>query len=202
MTSPTLATPRIFVPFAVATLIWGSTWIVIRDQLAVVPPSWSVTYRFAIAAAGMFAWVLMTRAPLRIGRQGQAFAALFGLFQFVLNFNFVYRAEAHITSGLVAVIFALLLVPNSILAAIFLKQRLSARFLLGSLVALAGVGLLIVNEARGDTSSSGQTWLGLGLTLAAVLCGVGRQCHAGDRARQSIADLRAHRLGHVVGHDI
>jgi drug/metabolite transporter (DMT)-like permease len=169
VTQPSLATPRVLVPFTVATVIWGSTWIVIRDQLGVVPPSWSVTYRFAIAAMGLFAWIAITRAPFRIGRQGQAFAALFGLFQFMMNFNFVYRAEAHITSGLVAVIFALLLVPNSILGAIFLGQRLTPRFLLGSLVALAGVGLLIVNEARGDVSTSGQTWLGLLLTVLGVL---------------------------------
>jgi drug/metabolite transporter (DMT)-like permease len=167
---PTLATPRILIPFTVATLIWGSTWIIIRDQLGVVPPSWSVTYRFIIAAAGLFAWIAVTRAPLRLGRQGQTFAALFGLLQFMMNFNFVYRAEAHITSGLVAVIFALLIVPNSVLGALFLKQRLTARFLLGSLVALAGVGLLIVNEARGDPSTSGQTWLGLSLTVLGVLC--------------------------------
>lgn len=170
MTAPTLATPRVFIPFTVATVVWGSTWIVIRDQLGVVPPSWSVTYRFIIAAIGLFAWIAVTRAPLRLGRQGQVFAAAYGLFLFVMNFNFVYRAEAHITSGLVAVIFALLLVPNSILGAIFLGQRISLRFLLGSLVALAGVALLIVNEARADPSAGGQTWLGFGLTMAGVLC--------------------------------
>ena len=40
----------IIVPFIIFTLIWGSTWIVIRDQLGVVPAQWSVTYRFTIAA--------------------------------------------------------------------------------------------------------------------------------------------------------
>ncbi len=35
--------PRVFIPFAIITLIWGSTWQVIKDQLAVVPASWSVT---------------------------------------------------------------------------------------------------------------------------------------------------------------
>lgn len=184
MTQPTLATPRIFIPFIVATVIWGSTWIVIRDQLGVVPPSWSVTYRFAIAAAGLFAYILITRAPLRLGREGQAFAALYGLFLFVMNFNFVYRAEAHITSGLVAVIFALLIVPNSILGAVLLKQRLTLRFLLGSLVALAGVGLLIINEARSDVSSNGQTWLGLVLTVAALTCAsVANVMQATERAK-------------------
>lgn len=184
MTQPTLATPRVFIPFMVATVIWGSTWIVIRDQLGVVPPSWSVTYRFAIAAAGLFAWIAITRAPLNLGRQGQALAALYGVVLFVGNFNFVYRAEAHITSGLVAVIFALLIVPNSVLGAIFLKQRLAPRFLLGSLTALAGVALLIINEARGDTSTSGQTWFGLWLVLAAVMCAsIGNVLQATERAK-------------------
>ena len=39
-------------PVHFVTLIWGSTWLVIRDQLGPVPPTWSVTYRFLIAAAG------------------------------------------------------------------------------------------------------------------------------------------------------
>ncbi len=184
MSTATLATPRVLIPFTVATVVWGSTWIVIRDQLGVVPPSWSVTYRFAIAAAGLFAWIVVTRAPVRLGRTGQQFAALYGLFLFVMNFNFVYRAEAHITSGLVAVIFALLLVPNSIFGAIFLGQRLGLRFILGSLVALAGVALLIVNEARADPSAAGQTWLGLALTIAGVLCAsVANVMQASERAK-------------------
>ena len=45
----------IAVPFIVFTLVWSSTWIVIRDQLGVVPPQWSVAYRFAIAAVAMAA---------------------------------------------------------------------------------------------------------------------------------------------------
>ena len=34
----TLLSPRVFLPFALVTLIWGSTWIVIKGQLGVVPP--------------------------------------------------------------------------------------------------------------------------------------------------------------------
>ena len=37
--------------FIIFTTIWGTTWIVIRDQLGTVPPQWSVAYRFVIAAA-------------------------------------------------------------------------------------------------------------------------------------------------------
>ena len=161
--------PRVLVPFVIATVIWGSTWFVIRDQLGVVPPTWSVAYRFLIGSAAMFVWALMTRAPLNIGRDGQVFAALFGLAQFVLNFNFIYRAEDHIASGLVAVVFALLIVPNAILGRIFLKSPLSGRFLAGSAVALVGVALLIVQEVRRDGASVEATLLGTGLTLCGLM---------------------------------
>lgn len=36
--------------FAIASLIWGSTWLVITFQLGVVAPEASVTYRFALGA--------------------------------------------------------------------------------------------------------------------------------------------------------
>jgi drug/metabolite transporter (DMT)-like permease len=161
--------PRVLVPFIVATVIWGSTWFVIRDQLGVVPPTWSVAYRFLTGSAAMFVWALMTRAPLNIGREGHVFAALFGFAQFVLNFNFIYRAEDHITSGLVAVVFALLIVPNALLGAIFLKQPLSRWFLIGSGVAVIGVAMLIVQEARRDGATAAATWLGVTLTLLGLM---------------------------------
>jgi drug/metabolite transporter (DMT)-like permease len=164
-----ILSPRVLVPFIVATVIWGSTWFVIRDQLGVVPPTWSVAYRFLIGSMAMFAWALATRAPLRIAREGQIFAALFGFAQFVLNFNFIYRAEDHITSGLVAVVFALLIVPNAILGAIFLKQPLSPRFLAGSAVAVVGVAMLIVQEAQRDGATAAATWLGVTLTVSGLV---------------------------------
>lgn len=169
MSGQSILTPRVLVPFIVATVIWGSTWFVIRDQLGVVPPTWSVAYRFLIGGAAMFIWAVMTRAPLKIGREGHIFAALFGFAQFVLNFNFIYRAEAHIASGLVAVVFALLIVPNAILGRIFLKSPLSGRFLVGSGVALVGVALLIVQEVRGDGASADATLLGTTLTLLGLV---------------------------------
>ena len=158
---------RILIPFVLVTLIWGSTWTVIRGQLGVVAPTWSVTYRFTIAAVAMFAYARWSGASLRIGREGHVLAFAFGVPQFVLNFNFVYAAEHYITSGLVAVVFAMLLVPNSALAWLFLKQKLSGRFVLGSGIALGGAALLFVQEAR---TCGGHAGSGLGPVLAGVGC--------------------------------
>jgi drug/metabolite transporter (DMT)-like permease len=161
--------PRVLVPFLILTLIGGSTWIVIKDQLGTVPPGWSVAYRYIIASAAMFAYGAAKGLTLRMSREGHLLAAGFGLPQFFLTFNFVYLAELYVTSGLVAIVFALLLVPNSLLAWLFLQQKSSRRFLARSGVAVIGVGLLFLNEMRSSTTEPSAVLIGLALTLAGVL---------------------------------
>ncbi len=160
--------PKILLPFLLITLIWSSTWIVIKDQLGVVPPVWSVSYRFLIAGAAMMAIVRLAGMSLAIGR-GHGLAALLGLLQFVLNYNFVYVSELYITSGLAAVVFALLVIPNAGLVWLFFGEKVSLRFMLGAAVAMAGVGLLFLQEIRASPTPPGDVLAGLGLVLVAVL---------------------------------
>jgi drug/metabolite transporter (DMT)-like permease len=167
--SPRSAQRAILIPFGIVTLIWGSTWLVIRDQIAVVPPSWSVSYRFLVAGVAMAIYALVRRDSFRLDARGWGFAIATGLTQFCLNFNFVYRAEHFVTSGLVAVVFALLLVPNAAFGRIFLGQRLGRQLIVGSSVAMAGVALLFVHEARSDPHGPTASLWGIGFTLLAIL---------------------------------
>jgi drug/metabolite transporter (DMT)-like permease len=167
---PSFFTPRIFLSFALITLIWGSTWIVIKDQLDVVPPVWSVSYRFLAASAAMFLVVMVRRQPIWLDRGGQFWALMLGLSQFAFNFNFVYQAELYITSGLVAVMFALLMVPNAIMGRIFLGQRFNLAFVVGSAVALGGMALLFVQEYRNAPIAGDAVFIGVGLTGCAIMC--------------------------------
>ncbi|MBL9071806.1 MAG: EamA family transporter [Sphingopyxis sp.] len=164
----TLLSPRVFLPFILVTLIWGSTWIVIKGQLGIVPPSWSVTYRFAVAAIAMFAFAIFRGERIWLGRDAMTFAVVLGIAQFTFNFNFVYRAEQHITSGLVAVLFALLIVPNTLLGRLFLKSPLERRFLAGAGIAIIGVGLMILHEYRAAALDPQAVIMGTVLTLAGV----------------------------------
>ena len=159
----------VILPFIVFTTIWGTTWIVIRDQLGDVPAQWSITYRFLIAAAAMAALTRWKGQSLRLGRDGLVAAAVLGFLQFVINFNAVYMAEHHITSGLVATVFALLLIPNSLLGWAFLGQRPTTRFAWGSLCAVAGIGLLFVHELHEHPAQTDAILVGIGLTLAGML---------------------------------
>lgn len=163
-----LLRPGIAIPFLLVALIWGSTWLVIKDQLAAAPPSWSVTYRFAIACVGMFILAAAThRRGFTMTFGGHVVALAIGLTQFFLNFNFVYRAEIYLTSGIVAVLFGLLMVPNAIFGRAFLRMPITPRFLVGSLIGLAGIALLLLNESRA-ASLDGRVWLGVGLAVLGI----------------------------------
>lgn len=166
--TPNSSKLAILIPFGIVTLIWGSTWLVIRGQLGVVPASWSVTYRFLVAGLVMCSYALIRRESLRLDARGLRFAALLGLSQFCLNFNFVYRAEMHITSGLVAVVFALMLLPNAVFGRIFLGQQLGRQLVIGMAVAMAGVTLLFLREIRVDPHGPVEALTGIGFTLLAI----------------------------------
>lgn len=159
---------RAALQFLAVVLVWGTTWIVIKDQLAAVPVSWSVAYRFAIGGAALLLWSRLRGLPVAVPRASLPFLAALGLMQFVLNFNLVYRSELHIPSGIPAVAFALLMVPNALLARLFLGRRVSARFLLGSALGIVGVGLLFARELA-LPAGDGDARLGLLLVGGAVL---------------------------------
>lgn len=161
---------RAIAAFVLVTLIWGSTWLVIKDQISAVPASWAVTWRFTLAAVGMFALALLRRERLVLSREAFALAAVMGLFQFFGNFQLVYRAEQHITSGLVAVLFALLLVPNALLARVFVGTQVSGRFIAGSVVALGGIALLLAHEYQAAPAGGQAVLTGLAFTACAIMC--------------------------------
>jgi drug/metabolite transporter (DMT)-like permease len=133
-----------------------------------VPASWSVTYRFVIAGVTMLLWAWWRGDRIALDRRGLLFALGLGFAQFCLNFNFVYRAEQYVTSGLVALMYALLVVPNAVLARIFLGQRMGRQLLVGSVIALAGVALLFLHEAREHPENGAAVVLGLAIALAGV----------------------------------
>ena len=176
-------TPRSIAAFVLLALVWGSTWLVIKDQISAVPAAWSVVWRFMLAAAAMLVFALLKGDRLRLTAREQAVAVAMGLFQFSLNFQLIYRSEHYLTSGLVAVVFALMILPNAVLARIVLGNRMSAQFAAGSAIALAGIGLLILHEYRIAPVSVGVT-TGVMLVICAILSvSVGNLLQATETAR-------------------
>ena len=164
-----LLSPHNAIPFAVVAVIWGSTWLVIKDQVSAVPPSWSIAYRFAIATAAMFALAAWRGDRVALPRAGQRWAVALGVTQFTANLTFVYNAERFITSGLVAVLFALLVVPNAVAGKLLLGQAITRRFVAGSGIAAVGVAALFWHEYRASPASLSDVLWGAGLASGGIL---------------------------------
>ena len=102
------------------------------------------------------------------------------------QFQRVYLAERYITSGVVATVFALLLIPNSLLAWAFLGQKPSRRFLWAALVAVAGIGAAVrPRTSRAARGATRDIAIGLGLTLVGMLgASAANVYQAGKEARR------------------
>lgn len=148
-------------------LIWGSTWLAITFQLGVVDPIWSVAYRFALAAAVLMVFCLVTRRRLRFGLRDHGFMALQGTFLFSLNYILFYFSIEHVTSGLIAVIFSTIVFMNIVNGAILLGTPISVRVLAGASLGLVGITLVFWPEFRAFSASSA-IMIGVGLALVAT----------------------------------
>ena len=134
--------------YAIAILIWGSTWFAIEFQLGAIAPEVSITYRYLIGAAVMFGWCALRRLPLRYSLSDHVRFALLGLLIFGLNYILAYRAQFYITSALSAIMFSMMLWMNIINARIFFGIRAGWPVLLGSVLGMAGIVILFAPQIR------------------------------------------------------
>jgi drug/metabolite transporter (DMT)-like permease len=155
--------------FWVPTLIWASTWHVILYQLAETPALYGVAWRFALAAL-MLAGVAWHRGQsLRVPAKLHGWMMFTGTVQYGLNYLGVYEAEHFIPSGLVAVLFSLMVFVNAITGAWLLGRPLTQRALVCAVLGVAGVTAVFWPEVLA-ASARPQAGLGLAWGLMAVAC--------------------------------
>ncbi|HMB09788.1 DMT family transporter [Saliniramus sp.] len=136
--------------YALVVGSWGFSWIALRMQLGVVAPEVSLLWRFLLAGAVMWCWVLGTRQQIVFpARLHAAFVAV-GVTMFSFNFIMYYYGGMTIPSGLLAVAFSLAAVGNPLMAALFLRQPIAPRVALGGLLGVIGVAALYWPEIAGS----------------------------------------------------
>ena len=166
----TVSAPSSATLFLTATLIWGSTWLAIKNQLGVVAPQISVAYRFAAAGALLIVWCLATRRSLRFTARDHRFLALQGATFFGFNYVAIYLAEQYVTSGLLAVLFSTIVFMNPIGMRLVYRAPLTARMLIAAALGVAGVALLFLPDlaaAQSDNDAGRGIAYGLAGTLLA-----------------------------------
>jgi drug/metabolite transporter (DMT)-like permease len=127
--------------YALSVTIWGSTWLAIKFQLGVVPPTVSVAWRFAAAALIMLGYARLKRLPLRFDTRTHLWLALQGLLLFGINYVLVYLSEQALASGVVALIFSLMAFCNIVGLRVFFSVPVRPAALSGAILGVIGVAL-------------------------------------------------------------
>jgi drug/metabolite transporter (DMT)-like permease len=138
---------RLRAAFVLLTLIWGTTWAVIRVGLEGIPPLTGVALRFGIAGSLLLALVPRLGVRFTWSRREVGLWAMNGLFSFSASYTIVYWAEQHIPSGLAAVLFATYPLMVAVIAHFALPgERLGWRSAGGVLLGLAGVAVIFSDD--------------------------------------------------------
>ena len=158
-------TRRGYIALSITILLWGTAFIINKLVLQVVAPLQLTFIRF------MLAFVLM--APMA-ARQGFKLKdifrrefMLFGLTGTTLYYALQNIGLTYTTVSSTALILAALPVFTTVLAVIFLKERLT-RVQIGGVV-LATLGIILVSLDSGDTAAGSNPMLGNLLVLGAAL---------------------------------
>ena len=155
-----------FILFSASAIIWGSTWLAIKFQLGLVDPIISVSYRFILASFILLVFCRISGLNLKYNVKEHLFFALQGFFLFGINYWLVYLAEVHLPSGLVAVVFSMIIFFNIFNGAIFIGSPIRVRVIAGAALGIVGIGLVFKQELLSFSLSSDNS-------LALVIAGLG-----------------------------
>jgi drug/metabolite transporter (DMT)-like permease len=158
---------KIYVAFLGCILIWGSTFLAIRIGNEATPPVWAATLRLALASVLLFAIARVFRMPLPRGEALRG-AALFGLFNFGINFTLLYIGEQTVPSGISAVLFATVPLSTALLAGAFRVEPIARRKLFAAVVAVVGVAVIFAGELGLAVPFAGLVTVFAGATAAAM----------------------------------
>jgi drug/metabolite transporter (DMT)-like permease len=172
----------------VVTAVWGSTFVVVRDAVAQLPPFAFIAYRFLAAAALLAALRPRLLGPSRREPGGGLLAAgvVAGLALFA-GYGFQTVGLQYTTASNAGFITGLAVVLTPLLGGLVLRQPPGRWPLLGAL--LAAVGLALLSLQRLEVRRGDALVLGCAVAFAAHILLLGRFAPRFDSYRLAVVQL-------------
>ena len=131
--------------FGLVVLFGGANGVAVKLTVAELAPFWGAALRFLAAGTLMLLVVAATRRPLPRGRSLIG-AATYGVVGFTASYGFAYTGLRDVPAGTAMVLIALTPLLTFGLAIVHGQERFHPQGLLGALIALAGIGLIFVDQ--------------------------------------------------------
>jgi drug/metabolite transporter (DMT)-like permease len=130
-------------------LIWGTTWIFIKIGLDDLPPITFAAARFILASLILIPVIKLQKLPMPKTSAEWKLIALTGILQFSINYSTVFWSEQYISSGLAAVLQAMITVFGLLLAWIFLPaERITLLKIIAVAIGISGVAVIFHDQLK------------------------------------------------------
>jgi drug/metabolite transporter (DMT)-like permease len=164
---------RKLLAYAAIYILWGGSFLAIREVVAVLPPFFAAGFRFTVAGLILILWSHYT-GPVQLSARQFLNATLLGFIMFACLYSGLFWAETRIPSGIASLISAL--IPLWIYAGevLFLRtQRLTLLSMSGIAAGFAGIALLALRHGGHQVRVHGYSKAIL-VTVAGTACwGIG-----------------------------
>jgi drug/metabolite transporter (DMT)-like permease len=138
------------ITWLILCLIWGTTWLFIKLGLEEgLPPITFAAARFVLAVLILAVIIFLQKIPLPKTDREWKLIALTGVLQFSINYSLVFWSEQYISSGLAAVLQAMITVFGLALAWVHLpNERITALKIIAVLLGICGVAIIFIEQLQ------------------------------------------------------
>lgn len=158
------------IALTIAMMVWASSFIALKSAIGPMGPM-SVIFGRMVVASLCFVFFIKSFMELRFTKEDIKYLALMVIFEPCLYFLFEANALVFTTAGQAGMIASTMPLLTAIGAGILLKELISKKLIIGSLIALAGVVWLSLSATSEQNASN--PLLGNTLMFFAMICGSG-----------------------------
>lgn len=133
------------------TFLGGANFVAVKFSNEALPPFYGAALRFSAASVLLLAYMAIRKIPAPAGPEWKG-TLLFGFFGIAAFYAFGYWGLLWLPTGVAAVIAASVPLITLILAAVQKLERITVRGLIGSSIAIAGIGVMIGLSVRAALS--------------------------------------------------
>jgi drug/metabolite transporter (DMT)-like permease len=127
--------------FTLAAL-WGGSFLFIRIAVPAFGPVVLACLRVMLAGAGLLLYAAAARRSVALRARWRAFLVL-GTLNGAIPYSLIAAAELHLTASLAVILNGTTPLFTALVAAIWLRERLTARIVVGLLAGLGGLAILV-----------------------------------------------------------
>lgn len=143
--------------------IWGSLYVISKYALAVMPPVTVLLGRYGLSVIILF-FIMRAKGFKKIEREDWKYFIIIGFVGYFFSIACQLTGTKLLDASLASLINSLNPVAIPIMAAVFLKERITAKKAAGIAVSIAGIYIIL---GKGD---GGMNLMGVAASILSVLC--------------------------------